>query len=135
MKAFSNHTLTKEIWVETNELGPFSFLSTSVLSARRKRYFGETRRKDSKHTVLDRLVILSIRAKPRGSQNITKSGCKRSQENLNHKQMHVLPKSLVLHWANLTKQLYENSTANPHSREEGMNPASQRVPLRKSKAR
>ena len=62
--------------------------------------------------MLDELVVLFIRAKPHGSLNVTKSGCNKNQENLNHKQMNVLPKSLVLHWTNLTEQLYACSSVN-----------------------
>lgn len=79
-------------------------------------------RKDSKDTVLDELVILFIGAKPHGSRNVTKSGCTKNQENLNHKQMDVLPKSLVPRWANLTKQLYESSTVTSPLQKSGHEP-------------
>lgn len=92
-------------------------------------------RKDSKDTVLDELVVLFIRAKPHGSQNVIKSGCNKNQENLNHKQMNVLPKSLVPRWANLTKQLYERSTANAPLQKRGHEPCKLNMPPGESKAR
>lgn len=79
-------------------------------------------RRDSKDTVLDELVVLFIRAKPHGSQNVVKSATNKNQENLNHKQMNVLPKSLVPRWANLTKQLYERSTVNAPLQKRGHEP-------------
>lgn len=52
-------------------------------------------------------------SKLHGSQNVTNSGCNKNQENLNHTQKDVLPKSLVLHWANLTQQLYDFNCEHP----------------------
>lgn len=46
-------------------------------------------RKDSEDTALDEPVVLLIRAKPHGSQNVTKSGCHTNQENLTHTQKDV----------------------------------------------
>lgn len=83
------------MWVGTKEFISFFFLPNSMPSAKR-RSFGEVRRKDSKHTMLDEPVVLFLRAKPHGSQNVTKSGCNKNQDNLNHKQMDILPKAWCL---------------------------------------
>lgn len=77
------------------EFSLFFFLPNSVLPAKR-RSFGEVRRKDSKHTMLDEPVLLFLRAKPYGSRNVTKSGCNKNQDNLNQKQMDILPKGWCL---------------------------------------
>lgn len=52
----------------------------------------------------------------------TKSCCNKNQENLNHKQTDVLPKSLVPLRANLTKQLYESSAVNSQLQKRGHEP-------------
>jgi hypothetical protein len=76
----------------TKHIGPFFFLSNSVFWRR----FQGVGKKDPKVIVFDDLVILLVRrSKPHDSQNITRSGCNKNQENLNHKQMDVLPRSLV----------------------------------------
>lgn len=87
-------------------------MSNSVLSARRRSNVEEVRKERFKGPVLDELVALFIEPKLHGSQNVTKSGCNENQEDLNHTQKDVLPKSLALHRANLTQQLYNCSTVN-----------------------
>lgn len=86
---FKNFLMTiicqRKCGLEVKNLVLFSFCQIQCCQPGGGVALEKSRRKDSKDTVLDELIVLFKGAKPRGSQNVTKSGCNKNQENLNHK--------------------------------------------------
>lgn len=122
--SFNDHTLTKEIWAGTKEFGPFFPLPvrfSAVSQEEETLWRSESGRIQRTPCWMNRspwpsepsLVVL---------KTLTESGCNKNQENLNHKQVDVLPKSLVPCRVHLTKQLHESSAVNSPLQRRGHEP-------------